>query len=217
MHALERVIVPGRQLGDFLIERQIGAGGMGLVYRAQQISLNRPVALKGIAAPFAFLRKCADAISTRSRSGRSAPPSQHCRRLHDRRGFGNCVLRDGADRRAVAQPGDRRVATPSIARSAVVSSRSRCVATYWSKAHTAGPAISRRRPMSNASAAVDLSLLATADGYFAAVANLMADVADGLDYAHQMQVIHRDIKPSNLLLSRDGRNSHQRFRSRPAC
>src|SRR5262249_12985386 len=36
----------GRQIGDFLIEGQIGAGGMGLVYRAQQISLNRPVALK---------------------------------------------------------------------------------------------------------------------------------------------------------------------------
>ena len=36
----------GRQLGDFLIEQQIGAGGMGLVFRARQISLNRPVALK---------------------------------------------------------------------------------------------------------------------------------------------------------------------------
>ena len=34
---------------------------------------------------------------------------------------------------------------------------------------------------------------------------LMADVADGLQYAHLMQVVHRDIKPSNLLLSRDGR------------
>src|SRR5262245_58523504 len=39
-------IGPGCQIGDFLIERQIGAGGMGIVYRAQQISLKRPVALK---------------------------------------------------------------------------------------------------------------------------------------------------------------------------
>src|SRR6476620_11350566 len=28
-------LAPNRQIGDFLIERQIGAGGMGLVYRAQ--------------------------------------------------------------------------------------------------------------------------------------------------------------------------------------
>ncbi|MGB7340528.1 MAG: protein kinase [Phototrophicaceae bacterium] len=30
-------------------------------------------------------------------------------------------------------------------------------------------------------------------------------VANGLDYAHQRQVIHRDIKPSNIMISRDDR------------
>ena len=34
------------QIGDFRIERQIGAGGMGIVYLATQLSLNRKVALK---------------------------------------------------------------------------------------------------------------------------------------------------------------------------
>lgn len=41
-------------------------------------------------------------------------------------------------------------------------------------------------------------------GYFEAILRLLAGVADGLDYAHQKQIIHRDIKPSNLLLSDDG-------------
>jgi hypothetical protein len=59
-------------------------------------------------------------------------------------------------------------------------------------------------PNIKVSTVVDLSPLVTADGYFVVIASLMARVADGLAYAHQMQIIHRDVKPSNLLLSRDG-------------
>src|SRR3954447_25813831 len=36
----------GVTLGDFEVERMLGHGGMGEVYLARQISLNRPVALK---------------------------------------------------------------------------------------------------------------------------------------------------------------------------
>lgn len=36
----------GRTLGDFQVERLLGRGGMGEVYLARQVSLNRPVALK---------------------------------------------------------------------------------------------------------------------------------------------------------------------------
>src|SRR5262249_59832763 len=47
--------------------------------------------------------------------------------------------------------------------------------------------------------------------YFDRVARLIAEVADGLEYAHERGVVHRDVKPSNLLLSPEGRLSINDF------
>jgi eukaryotic-like serine/threonine-protein kinase len=52
----------GVTLGDFQVERLLGRGGMGEVYLATQLSLNRPVALKVLRADFSSNQKYLDRL-----------------------------------------------------------------------------------------------------------------------------------------------------------
>jgi len=40
---------------------------------------------------------------------------------------------------------------------------------------------------------------------FKEVADLTAQIASGLDYAHEFGIVHRDVKPANILVTREGR------------
>jgi serine/threonine protein kinase len=193
-----------QHIGDFLIERRIGSGGMGLVYRAQQISLKRPVALKVLPQ---HLHSSASARSRFQREIEAAARLRH-RNIVAVYTTGEDLgtiyyameLIDGpALDRVIEQLRRRPLLELRSCRPMAVRIRESCGSTHSQACDVTSV------PSTEKSNDVDLSVLASPDGYFSTVARLMADVAGALEYAHQMQVIHRDIKPSNLLLSPDGR------------
>ena len=65
--------VPAMLTGKFLLERRIGAGGMGTVYRARDVALDRPVAVKTLAgadpARLARLKREAQALAAQAHPG----------------------------------------------------------------------------------------------------------------------------------------------------
>jgi serine/threonine-protein kinase len=60
-------IETGRRLGGYRLENEIGRGGMGVVYRATELALDRPVALKLIAPQLAGDRSFHDRFLRESR------------------------------------------------------------------------------------------------------------------------------------------------------
>jgi serine/threonine protein kinase len=202
-NAAEAAIRPGRQLGDFLIDCEIGAGGMGVVYRALQLSLNRNVALKVLPphlrssenARVRFQREIEAAARLRHRNivavyttGESQGTEYYAMELIEGAPLSRVI--DELRRRPLSQAGSGWVIGAAVHRSDE---------STQTRASDLTPSPESKSPVE-----VELSTLVTADGYFVAVARLVKQVAEGLAFAHEMQVIHRDIKPSNLLLGRDG-------------
>ncbi len=175
-----------REIGDFEIVRELGRGGMGVVYEARQISLHRRVALKML--PFAALLDSKQIARFRNEAQTAAqlchPNIVPVHFVGAERGVHYYAMQliDG-------QPLDAAIEE-------LRGKRSASTGVSGSSSHQASEA-------SRDSLASQHSNSET--GYFRTVARLAIQAAEALHCAHEFGVVHRDVKPSNLLLDTEGK------------
>jgi len=173
-------------LGDFRLVREVGRGGMGIVYEAIQLSLGRRVALKVL--PFASTLDAKHLQRFKNESQAAA----HLHHMHI-----VPVHATGCER--------------GVHYYAMQFIEGRTLADVIAELRrTRGPSASESCAAGNPSAATPpvaaLSTLGSMKGeaYFRTAARLGIEAAEALDHAHQLGVIHRDIKPANLLVDEGG-------------
>ena len=182
---------PPERLGEFRIVRRLGAGGMGLVYEAEDETLGRSVALKLVRPdqlPFdgarerfereigAIARLSHPGIVPVYRSGEANGVPYFCMELVAGATLGQ-VLQAVALVPAAELDGNFLVHTLRE----VCAARGVAVQEAAVRARFGG----RTWEM--------------------AVLALVADIGRALEHAHARGVVHRDIKPSNVMLTDDGR------------
>ncbi|MCA9259067.1 MAG: serine/threonine protein kinase, partial [Planctomycetales bacterium] len=200
-----------RTLGDFRLLRELGRGGMGIVYEAEQLSLGRPVALKVL--PYAALldNRQLERFKNEARAaamlkhphivsvhavGSERSVHYYAMELIRGRSLEEVIaaLRRGEDETTETSAEERRGEDDSVLPRALNRRSEEAVPGEGS-------------PGADTAAVAELSTLRSGDrkGYYRSVAELGLQAAEALEYAHGEGVIHRDVKPSNLMLDEGGR------------
>ncbi|MFQ5807185.1 MAG: protein kinase [Phycisphaerae bacterium] len=189
-------------MDDFEIVGELGYGGMGVVYRARQVSLGREVALKvlpGCAqrAPTAVQRFQVEAQAA-ARLHHTNIVSIYGQGAHEGHFYYAMELVEGVGLDSVIH------SRPDL----LSSTRARRGPSAEPSPENRGrsaPGTADRQPARPAQETAGTSRTEWTLADYRHVAALMSEVADALDCAHRHGVIHRDVKPHNLLLGTNDR------------
>lgn len=192
----------GSRLGDFEIIGELGRGGMGIVYRARQWSLDREVALKVLPGA----HRCSQQAIRRFRTEAQAAARLHHENVvpvyaqgeHEGHLYYSMKLIEG------------------ISLGTAIRSRPELLSSTFGPASPSTGTEDVAPPDGEVKEA-NIPGPETADGDdsvtsirrsredYRHIARLVAGAADGLAHAHANGVVHRDVKPHNLLLGWDRR------------
>ncbi len=182
---------PTGTLGDFRLIREVGRGGMGVVYEAEQISLGRRVALKVL--PFAATMDPRQL--QRFHNEARAAASLHHTNIVPVHGVGcergvHYYAMQFIEGRTLADL----IAEQKGASSSLVPTMD---AAEAEAAAASAPTVPR---------AVQATSAAPRDAaYFRRAAEWGIQAAEALDCAHTLGVVHRDVNPANLMVDATGR------------
>jgi eukaryotic-like serine/threonine-protein kinase len=175
-------------LGDYRIIRQVGRGGMGIVYEAEQVSLGRRVALKIL--PFA------NALDP-PQLARFKLEAQAAAQLH----HANIVpIHAIGSERGVHFYAMQFIEGRTL--DDLIGDLRRSESTEGSSKPPRPDPTLPEAPDETSSPSTLPSNRGRA--YFRAVAELGIQAAEALDHAHRLGIVHRDVKPANLMLDDRG-------------
>jgi serine/threonine protein kinase len=193
-HGCASDLAPSGELGDFRIVREVGRGGMGVVYEAEQISLARRVALKVLPFGATMDSKQLQRFQNEARAAASLehPNIVPVYGVGCERGVHYYAMKfiDGQSLAAlIHQQRENLTRSDSHASGGVQTSDSISVKESLVRTTKKAAAQAERAPFNMAA--------------FRRVAEWGIQAAEALEYAHDLGIVHRDIKPANLII--DGR------------